>query len=139
VVSRLLLVAGATALGLALQQVVAARLAAIQALSETDLLAARSELAQLLQIAAVALVTGIGGLGAAIVLSCRRAHAEGRFPPAGMRSFGRARVPVTGPRARTLATTGIVLGILLVVCAAAAGGLLWYMAGVLRMCRARVG
>jgi len=94
---RLLVVAGAIALGLALQQVVTARLAAIQELSQTDVIAARRELAFVFRVAAVALVGGIGGLGVAIAHSCRRARAEGRFPPSGTLAFGRARNVVTGP------------------------------------------
>jgi len=136
---RLLVVAGAIALGLALQQVVTARLAAIQELSQTDVIAARRELAFVFRVAAVALVGGIGGLGVAIAHSCRRARAEGRFPPSGTLAFGRARNVVTGPRAQRLATTGIVLGVLLVLCSAMAGGLLWTMARTLLLCRAGVG
>jgi len=90
------------------------------------------------RVAAVALVAGIGGLGAAIVLACRRALAEGCFPPSGALAFGRARSPVTGPRALRLARTGLVLGALLVLGSATAGGLLWYMARVLLLCRAGV-
>jgi hypothetical protein len=136
---RLLAVAGAVALGLALQQAVATRLAAIQALAETDVVAARRELALLLRVAAAALFAGVGGLGVAIVLSCRRARAEGRFPPSGALAFGRARRVVTGAPAQRLARIGIGLGAGLVVCSAAAGGLLWYMARVLLLCRAGVG
>lgn len=135
---RLLAVAGAVALGLALQQVVAARLAAIQALARTDMLAARAELAVVFRVAAVALFAGIGGLGAAIVLSSRRALAEGRFPPSGALAFGRARQAATGAPALRLARIGIALGALLVACSAAAGGLLWHMAQVLLACRAGV-
>lgn len=132
---RLLALAGAGALGLALQQTLAARLASIQALAETDVLAARRELAIVFRVAAAALVAGVGGLGLAIAWSCRRALAEGRFPPTGALAFGPRRV-ATGLRAQRLARTGLVLGALLFVCSAAAAGLLWWMARALLLCRA---
>jgi hypothetical protein len=137
--TRLLVVAGAVALGLALQQVLAARLAALQELAETDVLAARRELAFVFRAVAIGLFGLTGGLGIAIVLSCRRALAEGRFPPSGALAWGRARAVVTGPRAQRLAQTGLVLGALLVLCSAAGGGLLWWMARTLLLCRAGVG
>jgi hypothetical protein len=134
--SRLLVVAGAVAVGLALQQALAARLGAIAELAETDVLAARRDLAVVFEVAAIALAAGIGGLGAAIALSCRRALAEGRFPPSGALAFGRARVPLTGPPAQRLARIGLALGAALALCSLAAGGLLWWLARTLLLCRA---
>ncbi|MEW6273413.1 MAG: hypothetical protein AB1689_29385, partial [Thermodesulfobacteriota bacterium] len=69
---RLLVVAGAVAVGLVLQQVVAERLEGIHALAERDVVAARGELALLLQVvggAALALTTAAG---VAIGLAGRR-------------------------------------------------------------------
>jgi hypothetical protein len=135
---RLLVVAAAIVLGLALQDVVTERLAAIQARSQSDLLGARRELALLLRVGAVALFGLTGGIGVATLLSSRRALSEGRFPPSGTWSLGRARPPITGPRARQLATAGLVLGALLVAFSALAGGLVWYVSTALLACRAGV-
>jgi len=136
---RVLVIAGAIALGLVLQQLLAARLGAIAERAETDVLAARQDLALVFRIAAIALAAGIGGLGVAIVLSSRRALAEGRFPPSGGLAWGGARVPLTGPPAQRLARIGFALGVALALCSLAAGGLLWWMARTLLLCRAGVG
>jgi hypothetical protein len=136
IAGRLLAVAGAVAAGLALQQVVAARLEAIQALSETDVVAARAALARVFQVAAIGIAGGVGGLGVAIALSSRRALAEGRFPPTGALAFGRGRAPLSGPPALRLARIGVGLGAALALLSLAAGGMLWWMARVLLLCRA---
>jgi hypothetical protein len=135
---RLAIVAAAIAAGLALQHVLSARLARIDALARTDLLAARAELARIFEIASVAVFGLTGTIGVMIVLSCRRSLALQQFPPPGRWSWGSARAVVTGPRARSLARVGIVLGVTLVLASAAGGGLMWYMAAVLRACRAGV-
>jgi hypothetical protein len=133
---RLALLALAIALGLFLQRVVMARLEEIQALSNQDVLRARAELAAFLRVGSVLLFGFVATTGLAIVASARRALATGQFPPPGIWSWGTRQI-ATGPRARTLAKTGLVLGALLVACSAAAGGLVWYMASVLLACRAR--
>ncbi len=134
-VPRLLLVAGAIGLGLWLQGLVAARLEAIQALADEDVVRARAELAGLLRIGGTLLFGMTGVTGLSIVAASRRALASGRFPPPGLWSWGASRV-VTGPHARRLARGGVVLGSLLVACSLAAGGLTWHMAAVLLACRA---
>ena len=135
---RLAIVASAIAAGLALQHVLSARLASIDALAKTDLLAARAELARIFEIASVAVFGLTGAVGVMIVLSCRRSLALQQFPPPGRWSWGSARAVVTGPRARSLARVGMALGVTLVLASAAGGGLMWYMAQVLRACRAGV-
>jgi hypothetical protein len=132
---RLGVLAAAVAVGLALQSVVAARLAAIQALANDDVLRARAELAGLLRVGAVLLFGLTGATGASIALSSRRAVVEQRFPPSGIWSWGAARVQ-TGPTAVRFARVGIALGVLLVLLSALAGGLTWHIAAVLLACRA---
>lgn len=136
--ARLAALAVAIAGGLALQHVLAARLAEIDALSKTDMLAARAELARIFQIASVSVFGLTGALGVVVVLASRRASALQQFPPPGRLSWGSARPVVTGPRAVTCARIGIALGVTLVLASAAGGGLMWYMAAVLRACRAGV-
>ena len=131
---RLAVIAGAVALGLALQQVLGARLAEINALAQSDVIRARAELATILRVAAVGVFGLTGGLGVAMFLSGRRALAEGRFPPSGAWSFGAMR-QATGPQALKLARLSIALAALLVVCSLAGGALTWYMASVLLACR----
>ena len=135
-VPRLAALALAVALGLILQRVVAARLQEIQALASQDVIRARAELAALLRVGGALLFGFIAATGLAIVASARRALATGQFPPPGIWSWGTRRV-TTGPRARTLARTSLVLGAMLVACSAAGGGLVWYVASVLLACRAR--
>jgi hypothetical protein len=135
---RLAGVAAAIALGLVLQRWLTERLADIDALAKTDLLAARAELASICELGSVSVFGLTGAVGVMIVLSCRRSLALQQFPPPGRWSWGSARAVVTGPRARNLAHVGIALGVTLVLASAAGGGLLWYMARVLRACRAGV-
>jgi hypothetical protein len=132
---RLAVIAGAVALGLALQQVLGARLAEINALAQSDVIRARAELAGILRVVALGLFGLTGGLGFAMFASGRRALREGRFPPSGAWSFGAMR-QVTGPRALRLARLSIALAAALVVCSLAGGALTWYMASVLLACRA---
>jgi hypothetical protein len=134
-VSRLAVLAGAVAAGLALQGVVAARLAEIQALAAEDVLRARAELAGLLRVGGALLFGLTTAVGVSIAASSRRALAEGRFPPSGIWSWGATRV-ATGPQAAALARVGLGLGALLVVCSLVAGALTWYLAAVLLACRA---
>jgi hypothetical protein len=136
--ARLTAVVVAVALGLVLQQVLMAWLASIDALAKTDLLGARAQLASIFEIASVSVFGLTGAVGVTIVLSCRRSLALEQFPPPGRWSWGNRRAVVTGPRARSLAQVGIVLGVTLVLASAAGGGLMWYMAVVLRACRAGV-
>ena len=132
---RLGVVAGAVALGLALQGVLTARLEAIATLADRDVVAARRDLAFLMRVIALPVLALTAGLGAAIAFSCRRALAEGRFPPAGGRAWGRTAQAMTGLRAQRVARLGIGLGTALFVCSVAAGGLLWWMTYVLLLCR----
>ena len=134
---RALVLAGAIALGLALQQVLARRLEELDALAKTDLLRARAELATLLKGIAVALFGLTGAVGAGVIASSRRALALGQFPAPGRWSWGARRV-VSGVAAQRFARVGIGLGVLLIAASAAGGGLLWYMASVVAACRAGV-
>jgi hypothetical protein len=133
---RLLVLAAAVTVGLLLQRVLAARLAEIQALSAENVIRARYELASLLRVGGTLLFGFTALTGLAIVASARRARRALRFPPPGIWSWGAAQV-VTGPRAVTLARFSLVLGVLLVACSAAGGGLIWYAASVLIRCQAR--
>ncbi|MFI5316474.1 MAG: hypothetical protein ACHQ6T_12295 [Myxococcota bacterium] len=135
--TRLGVLAGAVAVGVALQRLLAAHLQSIQDLSRTDMLAARAELARLFELASVCVFGLTGALGVGIVLSSRRSLALLQFPPPGAWSWGSRRV-VTGLPARKMALAGVGLGVTLVLASAAGGGLLWYMATVLRACRAGV-
>ena len=136
---RVGLVLVAVAIGLVLQEVVASHLAAIEERSHTDLLAARAQLAQLLEIGSFAVFGPTAGLGIAVIAMCRRSLQIGEFPPPGRWMFGGASRVVAGERARGLALAGIALGVLLIVASAAGGSLMWYIASVLRACRAGVG
>src|SRR5262245_60638827 len=132
---RLAVIAGAVALGLALQQVLGARLAEINALAQSDVIRARAELAGILRGVAVGLFGLTGGLGVAMLAAGRRALAEGRFPPTGAWSIGALR-QTTGPRALRLARASIAAAIALVLCSLAGGARTWYRASVLLACRA---
>jgi hypothetical protein len=134
--TRLAVIAGAVALGLALQQVLGARLAEIDALAQSDVIRARAELAGILRVVAVALFGLTGWLGVAMLVSGRRALAEGSFPPSGIWSWGSGRQAATGPRALRLARAWIALAIALILCSVSGGALTWYMASVLLACRA---
>jgi hypothetical protein len=104
-----LALAASLALGLVLQQQLAERLAAIDALARQDLLRARGELAFLLRAVGCGVFGLTGAVGVALIAASRRAIAVGQFPPPGVWSFGRGR-----PGA----------------------GLTWWMAAVLLACRA---
>ncbi len=133
--ARLGVLAGAAALGLVLQAVLTARLETIAALADSDVLAARRDLAFLMRVIALPVLALTAGLGVAIAHSCRRALAEGRFPPTGGRAWGRTAQVMTGSHALRVARLGIGLGAALFVCSVAAGGLLWWMTYVLLLCR----
>lgn len=111
VTRRLLVLSGAIALGLVCQDLLRARLDAIAALSERDMLAARAELALVFRVVSTLVFGVTGGLGAAIASSSRH-----------MRD-ARERL-------------GVGVGSALVVLSAAAFALVWYMAAVLAACRA---
>jgi hypothetical protein len=136
-VLRLVVLAAAIGAGLVLQHLLSRRLEELDTLARTDVLRARAELATLLQVIAVLVFGLTGALGVSLVVSCRRAVAAERFPPPGLWSWGARRV-VSGPAARRLAQLGLALGVLLFAASAAGGGLLWYMAAVVRACRAGV-
>jgi len=125
----------AVLLGLALQHVLRTRLDEIQALAGHDVIRARAELAGILRAVAVGVFGSTGALGIVMFASGRRALQEERFPPAGVWSWGAARV-VTGPRARTMARAAMGLALALVLLSAAGAALTWYAASVLLACRA---
>lgn len=131
----MLVLVAALALGLGLQHLVAVRLAAIQALARSDVLAARAELAALFRVGGIALFGTTGALGIALAAASRRAIRSEVFPPPGVWSWPDARV-ITGPKALRLASVSLALAVLLVACSAAGGGLAWYMAAKLLACRA---
>ena len=127
----------AIAIGLVLQQVLRSYLAQIQDDARTDLLGARAELARVFQAIGIVVFGTTGFVGGSILLACRRAARDEVFPPPGLSSWGGA-TRVTGARARLLARIGMGLGATVVVASAAGAGLAWYIAAVLRACRAGV-
>lgn len=133
--SRVLVIAAAIAIGLALHAVVAARLEQIEELSRRDVVAARAQLAAMLQVVAIGLFGGIAALGCWLVRVSHRSRAVGVFPPPGAWSFGPAR-RVEGDAARRMATLLRALAIALVGLSIAGGALTWYMAQTLLACRA---
>ena len=133
--ARVAVIALAVGLGLLLQRALARELEEIRVLAETDVLAARAELAGWFRIGGALLFGLTGAIGVSILASSRRAIAEGRFPPPGVWSWGAARI-VTGTAARRMGWIGIGLGAALVLCSALAAGLTWWMAAVLLACRA---
>ncbi|HSD27694.1 MAG TPA: hypothetical protein VLL75_10360 [Vicinamibacteria bacterium] len=135
---RLVVIAGAIGAGLCLQQVLAARLEAIDALSRQDLLAARAELATLLRVVGVLVFGMTGSVGISMLLASRKALEAGQFPPPGAWSWGAARI-TRGERARTLARVGMALGVAVAGCSAAGGWMMWFLAARLLACRAGVG
>jgi hypothetical protein len=135
--ARAAVLVGAAVVGWGLARGVAARVEDIQSVAQHDLIAARAELARLLQRCAVAGLGATALFGAAIAHAGWRSLALSQFPPPGVWAWGAPRI-ATGPSAHRLARTGLVLGILLLLLSAAAAGLLWYMAEVLLACRAGV-
>jgi hypothetical protein len=135
---RLLVLAGAVAVGLVAQQLVVAHLVRIEELSRIDMLQARADLALVLEIASVAVFGMTGSVGVSLLITLRRSLALEQFPPPGMWSWGTARRTVTGRAARVYARFGMVLAIVLILASCAGGALTWYMASVLRACRAGV-
>jgi hypothetical protein len=135
--ARIGLVVLAICIGLVLQQVLGAYLAHIQDEARTDLLAARAELARVFQVIGIAIFGTTGFVGGSILFACRRAARDEAFPPPGLSTWG-GTTRVTGPRARLLARIGMGLGATVVVASAAGAGLAWYIAAVLRACRAGV-
>ena len=128
--NRLLLIAGAVALGLGLQHLLGVRLDAIVERSKVDMLAARAELAWLIRGVGAGVFGLTGALGAVMAHSCRSPRLAERFPPPGLMSFG-ARHVVTGPTARTLTSVGLGLGVVLLLASIAGAALVWYMGAVL--------
>lgn len=135
---RIAAVAGAVALGLVAHQLLSAHLWKIQELSRTDVLQARAALALVLEIASVVVFGLTGSIGVTLLISMRKSLAQQRFPVSDLWSWGSRRTPVTGPRARALARAGMALAIALILASCAGGALTWYMAVVLRACRAGV-
>lgn len=133
--TRVAVLSGCVALGLALQSVVSAHLESIQALARHDAVQARAELAFLLRAVAIGVFGLTGALGVVMIASCRRAIEAGRYPPPGAWSFGSQGV-VTGPRALLLARVNMALAVTLIACSLAGGALTWYAAARLLACRA---
>jgi hypothetical protein len=133
--ARIAVLALAVAAGLFLQRALARELDAIRVLAETDVLAARAQLAAWLRVGGAVLFGLTGAIGVSILASSRRAIAELRFPPPGIWSWGAAQV-VTGPAARRMGWIGIGLGAALVLCSAVAVALTWTMGAALLACRA---
>jgi hypothetical protein len=132
---RLLVLAGALALGGVAYVAMGHYLESLQALAQYDKLAARAKLATLIRAMALGLFPMTGAIGVVIVNTCRQSFAAGRFPPPGSRVFPAAR-SFTGVAARRLAFAMLVLGIALVLCSVAAAALSWVMADQLLACRA---
>jgi hypothetical protein len=133
--ARVAVLALAVAAGLLLQRALARELDAIRVLAETDVLAARAQLAAWLRVGGAALFGLTGSVGVSVLFSSRRAIAEGRFPPTGVWSWGATQV-VTGTAARRMGWIGIGLGAALVLCSAVAVALTWTMGAALLACRA---
>ena len=134
VVQRLLVIAGAIAAGLFLQQLLGERLAEIAAHAQRDKIAARAELATLIR-GTIGTACGLtAALGLWIAIACRDPSAATAFPPPGLVSI--AARTVSGPRARTLTRIGFWLGGTLLVASLAAVALAWYAGAVLLACRA---
>jgi hypothetical protein len=131
---RALLLAVAIALGLALEQVLAARLTEIQALAQKDVIHARAEFASLLRVGGCGFFGLTTALGFLLINASRRAIREERFPPPGMLSWGATRV-VTGPLGRRIALASLAIAIALVICSLAAAALAWHLAAVLLACK----
>lgn len=132
---RLLVLAAAVAIGLALQHALRVRLDAIVELSHGNMLAARAELAWLFRVVGAAVFGLTGALGVVFAVSCRRPSEAQQFPPPGLLSLGATRF-TTGPRVQTLTRVGLGIGVVLFAASLAGVVLIWYMADVLIACRA---
>ena len=134
---RIAVVIGAIGLGLVAQQLLLTYLWQIEELSETDLLGARAALARVLEVGSVLLFGLTGSLGVTLLVTLRRGLLLDRFPVSDLWSFGSRRSP-SGPGSRTRMRVGIALAIALILASCAGGALTWYIAAVLRACRAGV-
>jgi hypothetical protein len=134
--SRLLVVAAAMAIGIALQAPLTRHLEALQALAATDPLRARAELAQIFRFPMLGLFGATGGLGVHLVLASRRALRLGVFPPPG-RSFGGTPRRFEGDAARRVAAFMLVLAVLLIAASLAGAWVSWQIAERLIACRAQ--
>ena len=123
------------AVGLLLARVLAIRLDAIRALAEVDVIAARAQLAFVLELVAVGVFGSIAVLGVALGVASWRAMRLEIFPPPGVWTWRGSRI-VTGPRARPLALVSLALAIALTLASLAGGGVTWYMAERLLACKA---
>lgn len=132
---RLLVLAGAVAAGLALQTVIRARVDGIQALAASDVIAARAQLAHLLQVVGGGVLAITTAFGVALFVAARRAVATAVFPPPGVWSWGAPRT-VTGPRAVTFGRLMLALAAALVACSLTGLGMVFFIAQRLLQCRA---
>ena len=132
--ARALVLGVAIGLGLALEQVLTARLTEIQALAKNDVIRARAELASLLRVCGGGFFGLTTALGFLLINASRRAIQEERFPPPGMLSWGATRV-FTGPLGRRIALVSLAISITLVICSLAGAALVWHVAAVLLACK----
>jgi hypothetical protein len=135
---RIAVLVFAIGLGLVAHHFLSEYLWQLEELSETDVLQARASLAFVLEIASVVVFGMTGSIGISLALSMRRSLQQERFPVSDIWSWGSRRPVVTGPRSRSLARFGLALAITLILASIAGGALTWYMAAVLRACRAGV-
>ena len=84
---------------------------------------------------AVAVFGATAAVGVAAIAACLKSLRLGVFPAPGTWSWA-LRHKLTGRQAVLAARVGMGLGATLVLVSAAGGGLLWYMAAVVRACRA---
>lgn len=134
--SRLLVLAAAVAIGLALQAPLTRYLESLQALAATDPMRARAALAQLFRFPMLGLFAVTGGLGVHLVATSRRALRLGVFPPPG-RSSGGAPRRFEGDAARRVARFLLVLAALLIAASLAGAYVSWQIAERLIACRAQ--
>ena len=132
---RVALLAGAIAMGVWLNQEVAAYLASLQALAKDHPMEARAALARVFRWIAIGLFGGIALLGVHLLATCRRALRIAQFPPPGAWGFGAARTWQAEPARRIARFMGVV-SLALVLASTAGASVAWHIASVLLACRA---
>jgi hypothetical protein len=134
--TRLLVIAGALACGIALQAPVTRYLESLQALAATDPAQARAELAAIFRFPMLGLFAATGALGVHLFAASRRARQLGIFPPPG-RLFAGSTRRFEGDAARRVARFLIAISAVLVVASLAGAFVSWQIAEQLIACRAR--
>lgn len=129
-------VVAAVAVGLLLQEALAARLAEIAVRAEQDVVEARRELAVLMRAVFFPVLSLTTVIGAILIGSARSALREARIPPSESRLDRRAGTLLTGAPARRRAGLALGLGVALVVCSLSAAGLIQWITRTLLLCRA---